>query len=62
MTAEILHVINKEDRVIEIFINDNEEVFFGEVDPENEPHVSWMAFSYEDWLAIKQFVDKQFTQ
>jgi hypothetical protein len=62
MTAQILQVINT-DQTLEIFINDKNMVYIGEVSAGGEyPFANCITISYEDWLDVKKFIDRQFKE
>jgi hypothetical protein len=61
MTAQILHLIKGGNQTIEIFLNDKDEIYFGEVGDINEnPCLFCTTISLDEWKDIKRFIDKQF--
>jgi hypothetical protein len=60
MTAEVLQILDG-DTTIEVFLNDQDKIYIGEVNREDPMYAFCVALSYEDWRAMRKFIDKQFS-
>lgn len=60
MTSEVLQ-IHDGDTVIEVFLNNKDKIYIGEVNKEDPLYAFCITLSYEDWQAMRKYIDKQFS-
>jgi hypothetical protein len=61
MTSPVLKLIKQDQKDIEIFLNDHNEIYIGEEgNVEESPYLFFTTINQEEWIDIKRFIDKQF--